>query len=39
MADIIEEIVKTEENTTNTQKQFYKSLIENYKKENPDWEK
>ena len=39
MADIIEEIVKTEENTTNIQKQSCKSLIENYKKENPDWEK
>lgn len=36
MADIVEKIIKTEENTINVQKQSCKSLIENYKKENSD---
>lgn len=37
MADIIEEIIK-KEGDTSTQKQTCKNLIENYKKQNPNWE-
>lgn len=37
MADIIEEIIKKEEDIS-TQKQTCKNLIENYKKQNQNWE-